>query len=791
MNVRSFSRRIMLKLLSALPVVGVLPRTTRARAAESPLPDGSRIDRWHLSQDRVFLGESVWANPMEDWQVRDGWAECQVRSRFRSIHSLAHQIVNPEGSFTTSVRLRKPEGLDADQGAGFRYGIRHGQFDDHRRNCLIHGGGLNAGILRDRLVLGRESVPLTQPFGSGECLLVLSGRPGDGPRYDLELVATTADGEPLGRVTLEGQKRYLTGNLALVSQFEQAGADRGEADRPAPTGERVPGWAFTDWRAQGDALCDKPEQHFGMILWTQYTVSDSRGDEGFVLKLAALTGPLGADDNHQIELFVEQQDGWQSRGTATLDPEGWIATFRVPNWEQSRETRYRVVYCERLLDGGEREHEWGGKIKANPEGRPLRIAGMTCQNDYAFPYAPVAANLLRLDPDLLYFSGDQLYEQHGGFGVVREPADLAILNYLRKFYQHGWAFREAMRDTPTVLITDDHDVFHGNLWGDGGIAMPDKTRGTSSFVGYIQPVEMVNVVHLTHTAHHPDFHNPEPIAQGMSVYYGDMVYGGVGFAILSDRKWKSGPHEVETGGGRADHVNDPDFDTLALDKPGLQLLGERQEAFLAQWANDWRGHTMKIVFSQSPFANLATHHGRHDGYLKADLDSGGWPQTARNRAIDIIRPAKALHISGDQHLASLAQYGVRQQRDSFWSFCTPAIATGYQRWWRPDEVGMEHTNRPAHGREHTGEYLDGLGNKVYVYAVGNPEPQDRGLPPYENAHLKASGFGMVTVDTQARTYQLEAFKFLIDATDGNPDNQFPGWPVTIHQDENIGENRLA
>ena len=56
-----------------------------------------------------------------------------------------------------------------------------------------------------------------------------------------------------------------------------------------------------------------------------------------------------------------------------------------------------------------------------------------------------------------------------------------------------------------------------------------------------------------------------------------MVYGGVGFAILGDRQFKSGPQHVDTGSGRADHVIDKDFDTSKLDKPGLKLLGERQE----------------------------------------------------------------------------------------------------------------------------------------------------------------------------------------------------------------------
>src|SRR5690606_22699902 len=101
-------------------------------------------------------------------------------------------------------------------------------------------------------------------------------------------------------------------------------------------------------------------------------------------------------------------------------------------------------------------------------------------------------------------------------------------------------------------------------------------------------------------------------------------------------------------------------------------------------------------------------------------------------------------------------YGIDQQRDSIWSFCTPAIAVGYPRWWRADELGMPHENRPQDGLPNTGEYRDGLGNLVYVYAVGNPEvasEQNR----YDRAHQKGSGMAMVTIDTEAKTYHLESF----------------------------------
>jgi hypothetical protein len=61
---------------------------------------------------------------------------------------------------------------------------------------------------------------------------------------------------------------------------------------------------------------------------------------------------------------------------------------------------------------------------------------------------------------------------------------------------------------------------------------------------------------------------------------------------------------------------------------------------------------------------------------------------------------------------------------------------------------------------------------------------------YEKAHQKGSGFGLVTIDTEAKTYLIESFRFLIDAADGKAENQFPGWPVTIHQQENGGANLL-
>ena len=772
------TRRLAIQLMSAGTALFGWRLSSQAKAQTAsdsdPLP---MVGRWSKTHDRVWLGEEFWANPMENWRIVDGAAECQTVAGNRNIQLLTHQLTKSDAGFAMTVEVEQVEIQEKDGGAGFRVGIRS-DLNEYRSNCFSKGG-INAGVTAGQLTLGRKSQPLAGNADARDLSLLLTGEP-EGDQYQLTLTAkTTADGKVLGTVSQTFPQAAILGNVALVS-----GLSVGEKSKQ---GSR---YRFRNWRVSGDAFTVTPGNAFGPILWSMYSLSDSRSKEGFVLKLSALTGPLGADDNQQLELQVNRQGAWVSLGTASLDPDAWVATFRVPNWDASVETPYRVVYREKHRDGTESASEWTGNIKANPEGRPLQLGALTCQNDYGFPYEPVANNLLKLDPDMLYFSGDQIYEGHGGYGIIRRPAEPAILNYLRKFYQFGWAFREAMRDRPTLCLPDDHDVFQGNIWGEGGAAMNVEVGGASSNGGYIEPARMVNAVHRTCVSHHPDPDDPTPCLQDISVYHGDMVYGGVSFAIIADRQWKSGPEHVETGSGRADHVADPDFDCSTLDKPGLVLLGERQEEFLKRWSEDWRGHTIKVLLSQTVFAGVATHHGKYDDYLKADLDCGSWPQTARNQAIDIIRKSMALHINGDQHLTSLCQYGVDRQRDSNWSFCTPAISAGYPRWWRPDELGMPHENRPAHKLPDTGEYLDGFGNKVYVYAVGNPEVGTE-KNRYKLAHQKGSGFGLVTIDPQQKTYHLQAFRFLVDAVEGDASLQFPGWPVTIHQAENRGENQLS
>ena len=91
---------------------------------------------------------------------------------------------------------------------------------------------------------------------------------------------------------------------------------------------------------------------------------------------------------------------------------------------------------------------------------------------------------------------------------------MATLDYLRKWFMYGWEYRELLRNIPSVAMPDDHDVYHGNLWGAGGRdandVVPALQRGVDGQAqkqdsgGFTMPVDWVNMVQRTQTSHLPD-----------------------------------------------------------------------------------------------------------------------------------------------------------------------------------------------------------------------------------------------------------------------------------------------
>ena len=279
--------------------------------------------------------------------------------------------------------------------------------------------------------------------------------------------------------------------------------------------------------------------------------------------------------------------------------------------------------------------------------------------------------------------------------------------------------------------------------------------------------------------HLPDPYDPTPIEQGIGVYYTDLLLGGIDFAILEDRKFKTGPlgrHPMK--GPRPDHIRDPEYDPAVIDVPGLKLLGERQLSFLEDWSDDNEGVSMKVVLSQTGFCGGAHLHGSIKNRLHADLDSNGWPQTGRNNALKLIKKANAIHIAGDQHLATLIQHGIEKQGDGPWAFVVPAIVNSYYgRWWWPEDENAGTDAPKDSPLPWVGGYEDGFGNKITMHAYANPEEKRSKKHP----NGRADGWGLIRFHKDQKDVTFECWPRFADVT--QPDaQQFPGWPKTISLD---------
>lgn len=504
------------------------------------------------------------------------------------------------------------------------------------------------------------------------------------------------------------------------------------------------------------------------ICFALYTVHDG------VLKMTAQLYPLADGIDRTVKLQIRDGGTWRDVAATKVseEPYGrpqenikrWTAHFRVEDWDATQNYTYRVVAA-----GG--AAKYSGTIRRDPvDKREIVVAAFTGNSNHDRRLKPdIIRNLKAQDPDLLFFSGDQSYDHK--------------LHY-QAWLLFGKEFGEIIKDRPTICIPDDHDIGQGNVWGEGGVKASSPAGDDG---GYFYSPQYVNSVQNAQTWHLPDAYDPTPVARGIGVYYTSLAVGRVGFAVIEDRKFKTGPRGlVPAMGPRPDHIIDPDFDRRLVDLPDARLLGERQLEFLDAWGQDWNHVAMKAVLSQTVFANAAHRHGKFDYRLIADLDSNGWPQSGRNRALAAIRRCFALMIGGDQHLATVIHHGINDFGDSGFSFCVPSIVNFYNRWWEPLEPPVNRIDGPL---PYTGDFYDGLSNKVTMYAYANPDPERKNRYGGEWGE-RAAGYGLVRFDTLSRKITIECWPRGVDVTLSAAE-QYPGWPVTIDQLDNYGRKATA
>ncbi len=487
-----------------------------------------------------------------------------------------------------------------------------------------------------------------------------------------------------------------------------------------------------------------------VVAFALYTHQDG------VLKLSTQLFPLKPGEKREARLEFKRGGKWVEEAKAEVHYPGWDAHFRIEKWDNTKNVPYRVLHGDKA--------KFEGLVRRDPSDKEeIVVANLSCNSSRTpGPRKEIVDNLRRHDPDLLYFGGDQHYRH---------------TEHTTGWIEFGLQYRDIIRDRPAVSIPDDHDVGHGNVWGESG--KRSRIRGDADG-GYRYPVKYVNQVQRQQTSSLPDPVDPDPVNRDIGVYFTRLNVGGVDFAVLEDRKFKSGPAgKIPKMGPRPDHINDPKYDPKKIDLPGLELLGPRQEKFLEDWSADWTGSEMKGVLSQTAFCGAVHMHGGPKSRLLADLDCNGWPQTPSRRALKLIRRAWAVHLCGDQHLAVVVKHGINDYGDGPYGFTGPALVnTIYGRWWHPLDEKPGPNPVPDSPLPWTGDFKDGLGNKISMLAYANPEDRS-------DEKKRGDGYGIVRFNKKTRKVTMECWPRFCDVSDGDK-VQYPGWPITIDQDANDG-----
>lgn len=679
---------------------------------------------------------------MWDWKGIGNNSISAPVAESRSLALLPFEISNKGKYFTIRVTIRlvttsTKSKIPSSFAAGFGIG-RRGPLPDYRSAAVYPKSQVSAVITsKGKLSLAGKLSSSSVSLTKAPITLTLQGRKWK-DKMALSLIADQLKSKITVNTVVPLKK--VTGPFALITN------GNGKSAENAASANVI----FRNFVVMGTLLDRFNGRMLGGIMWTQYTMSEN------TLFLQAQLAPF--DKPVLVKLVISQSEGKKVKTLSSWsDRLSRTAQFKIKNWDSQKPWWYEVQtqFMGKL-------HKWTGKIRQEPSPKNIfKIAAFSCDHGYLFPQNEIVDQTKILNPDLIYFAGDQMYNPTAGFGIYNfGDVEVLMLDYLRRWYLFGWTWRKLLSSRPSIILPDDHDVFHANLWGNGGTAMKKPEEKIWSAGGYIMPEPWITAVERCHTGHLPPSYANFTTPLGLKPYFTSLKYGGLSMAVLEDRKFKSAPGTFS----KKDLANGN----------GGELLGAKQEKFLEQWVKDWSGASMKVAFSQTIFCNAATHAGKKLSRGSFYFDSGAWPLKARNRAVKLMGEGNVVTLHGDQHLGMLMQHGVEKHDDANVAFMVPGSANGFPRAWWPgvtDILNPETLN-------YTGSFFDDAGHPITVFAVGNPEPGSNQvdsdtISPWQLGRIKGSGYGLVELNLKSQQATFHLFRV------GKGKKQFSGFPKKL------------
>ena len=174
----------------------------------------------------------------------------------------------------------------------------------------------------------------------------------------------------------------------------------------------------TDPVSAQPAMAAPAKQQPAGIVFALYTVQDG------VMKMTAQMPPIARSDSQYVSLHIKEKQRFKTIAKAKIDKLSRTATFRIDNWPDKVDTPYMLIYAMKNNTGQIKNYSWQGTVRKDPVDKTdIVVAAFTGNYDLGFPNNDLVKSVAFHDPDLLFFSGDQIYEGVGGYGAQRKPLD--------------------------------------------------------------------------------------------------------------------------------------------------------------------------------------------------------------------------------------------------------------------------------------------------------------------------------------------------------------------------------
>jgi hypothetical protein len=188
--------------------------------------------------------------------------------------------------------------------AGFLVGMKDDEDPDVRAACYF-GGGIKAGVsLNGYAFLKDKKTNLPEGFDFEEFKITVTGS-----TTKLKLDVTDKKGLKTKELVVDGEG--IRGLVALANNLPS-----GETGKPGKSK-----FSFDDFELSGSKVIEKPENAFGPVLWTMYTLSEK------TVKLMALLPPISEDDNQNVTLQLKNGENWETVASQTIEPNSRTAVF--------------------------------------------------------------------------------------------------------------------------------------------------------------------------------------------------------------------------------------------------------------------------------------------------------------------------------------------------------------------------------------------------------------------------------------------------------------------------------